>query len=508
MESLDKEVISELAFNGIPDKHRIRSLYWKFLLGYLPAEHNCWDSALKQKRAKYYALKKSVTSLTGPRPEPKDFPSALDKILAKMEQEQGVKRTVDTPSDKKEEEKLKTEEQENADKKEEEKPKAEEQGDTEKKEEKEKPEEKEEKTDKKEDDKKPEEKEEEKTDKKETETEKPKEEKQENEVDKKKDDDDDDDKPKEEEEEPKKKEESETSSITTAPDTTSEVKKEEGEGVKKEEEEGNHLVPPPPQRYISKEQAWRDYYKEDDSLNVIEKDVARTLPALHFFGEESMGGNEHSDALRSILFVYSRTDLNLKYVQGMNEVLAPIYYVFANDPIDGKYAEPDAYFCFAQLMSEIQLSFRREFDAKMLGSIHPVGQFWSLLAIEDRELFVALVHKGIDPRYFALRWISLLFSQEMELPDILRLWDSLFADMERFQFLLFVAVAVLMRMRDQLIKTDFAPCLVLLQDLQIPDVLDVIHFASELRKNTDPACLEPDVLAREYEKAMQDEPFK
>ena len=44
---------------------------------------------------------------------------------------------------------------------------------------------------------------------------------------------------------------------------------------------------------------------------------------------------KNSDALRSILFVYSRNNPTLKYVQGMNEVLAPIYYVFAKDPEDG-----------------------------------------------------------------------------------------------------------------------------------------------------------------------------
>ncbi len=37
---------------------------------------------------------------------------------------------------------------------------------------------------------------------------------------------------------------------------------------------------------------------------------------------------KHYDVLSRILFVYGKLNSSVKYVQGMNEVLAPIYYVF------------------------------------------------------------------------------------------------------------------------------------------------------------------------------------
>ena len=91
------------------------------------------------------------------------------------------------------------------------------------------------------------------------------------------------------------------------------------------------------------------------SLEVIEKDVARTLPALHFFGDEETGGNAHGDALRSILFVYSRYNAAIRYVQGMNEVLAPIYYVFAHDPgVSRLYnQQPHRFICLKSSLSHI-----------------------------------------------------------------------------------------------------------------------------------------------------------
>jgi len=41
--------------------------------------------------------------------------------------------------------------------------------------------------------------------------------------------------------------------------------------------------------------------------------------------------NPHYQALRSILFMWAKLNPGIAYVQGMNEILGPIYYIFAND---------------------------------------------------------------------------------------------------------------------------------------------------------------------------------
>ena len=41
---------------------------------------------------------------------------------------------------------------------------------------------------------------------------------------------------------------------------------------------------------------------------------------------------KNSDVMARILFIYAKLNPGVKYVQGMNEILAPIYYIFANDP--------------------------------------------------------------------------------------------------------------------------------------------------------------------------------
>lgn len=38
------------------------------------------------------------------------------------------------------------------------------------------------------------------------------------------------------------------------------------------------------------------------------------------------------EALKNILIIFAKLNPGVKYVQGMNEILAPLYYVLKNDP--------------------------------------------------------------------------------------------------------------------------------------------------------------------------------
>ena len=79
----------------------------------------------------------------------------------------------------------------------------------------------------------------------------------------------------------------------------------------------------------------------------------------------------HSDALARILFIYARLNAGIKYVQGMNEILAVIYYCFwkfGNEAIiSTEYLESDVFFCFSNLMSELQDGFLRDLDKEKNG---------------------------------------------------------------------------------------------------------------------------------------------
>ena len=53
----------------------------------------------------------------------------------------------------------------------------------------------------------------------------------------------------------------------------------------------------------------------------------------------------------------------------MNELIGPIYYVFATDPdLEwAEHAEADTFYCFQQLMSEIKDNFIKTLDKSSCG---------------------------------------------------------------------------------------------------------------------------------------------
>ncbi|GAM22537.1 hypothetical protein SAMD00019534_057120 [Acytostelium subglobosum LB1] len=215
----------------------------------------------------------------------------------------------------------------------------------------------------------------------------------------------------------------------------------------------------------SDDSKWNEYFKDQNILVDIEKDVRRTFPMLHFFNHEEGGKSIHYEALRRILFIYAKLNPGIRYVQGMNELLGPIYYTFATDPLpDCKAnAEADAFYCFTNLMSEVRDNFCKTLDKSESGVIGNIKKLNLLLNKKDRQLWKDMEEKKLHPQFYSFRWITLLLSQEFELPDVLRLWDSLFSDPNRFDFLYYFCCAMLICVRQQLLDSPFADNLKMLQ---------------------------------------------
>ncbi|EUB58470.1 TBC1 domain-containing protein [Echinococcus granulosus] len=132
----------------------------------------------------------------------------------------------------------------------------------------------------------------------------------------------------------------------------------------------------------------------------------------------------HWEVVQRIIFIFYKINKGSSYVQGMNEVAGPIYHVFANhpDPEERRFAEADTFFCFNNLMAEIQSVFNRNFDQD-IGIGSKMEQMMHLLEVFDPELLHHLDRLHLEPAHFALRWITLLLAREFLLPDA-----SMFSD--------------------------------------------------------------------------------
>lgn len=179
-----------------------------------------------------------------------------------------------------------------------------------------------------------------------------------------------------------------------------------------------------------------------------------------------------------MLFIYAKLNPGQGYTQGMNEIIGPIYYVFASNEEHAEFAEADCFWCFTALMSEIRDFFIKTLDESQTGIRSMMNRLSCMLEKKDPPVFNRLKDQGIFPQYYSFRWLTLLLSQEFPLPDVLRLWDSILADENRFDYLIYVCCAMIVLIRDQILENDFEHNVKLLQNFPSIDINFIVNRAN------------------------------
>jgi len=286
---------------------------------------------------------------------------------------------------------------------------------------------------------------------------------------------------------------------------------------------------------------WQSFFKDNEVLLQVDKDVRRLYPEISFFSQPTehpnervvFGGHErlhqrvhqtvlnsqslerkgmgvqkftipnkkkcmedyapldegreaHWEVVERILFLYAKLNPGQSYVQGMNEIVGPIYYVFATDSRKEwrEYAESDCFFCFTNIMSDIRDFFIKSLDEAESGINAMMGKLMSKLGSLDPDVKDVLDNQGIRPQYFSFRWLTLMLSQEFPLPEVLRIWDSLLADESRSKFLIDVCAAMILLIRQDLLTNEFPENMKLLQNYPTSmDVHVILSKAAGLSSN-------------------------
>lgn len=102
-----------------------------------------------------------------------------------------------------------------------------------------------------------------------------------------------------------------------------------------------------------------------------------------------------------------------------------------------RFMEHDAYCMFDALMSgagggvAMADYFSPSPAVGSLTGLPPVieasSAVYNLLSVVDSSLHSHLIELGVEPQYFALRWLRVLFGREFLLEDLLIIWDEIFA---------------------------------------------------------------------------------
>lgn len=191
------------------------------------------------------------------------------------------------------------------------------------------------------------------------------------------------------------------------------------------------------------------------------------------------------EVIKRILTTFKATNSSIGYVQGMCNILFPIYYVFVNseDDEDVMYAEEDAYFCFFNLMTEIGDLFVQKMDNdKLLGINSKLDAVFDIVKMVDPKLYDHMIKLHIKESAFHFRWVSLLLTYEFTLSECIYLWDRFLSDCHRFEMVIYCCSTIILSLRGVLINADYCKCLEILQNHSKLDAQQIIIESDILRK--------------------------
>ncbi|XP_051278676.1 small G protein signaling modulator 1 isoform X2 [Dicentrarchus labrax] len=190
------------------------------------------------------------------------------------------------------------------------------------------------------------------------------------------------------------------------------------------------------------------------NLHRIEKDVQRCDRNYWYFTPANL------EKLRNIMCSYIWRHLDIGYVQGMCDLLAPLLVILDDEAM--------AFSCFTELMKRMNQNFPHG------GAMDThFANMRSLIQILDSELF-ELMHQNGDYThfYFCYRWFLLDFKRELVYDDVFAVWETIWAAkyVSSSHFVLFIALALVEIYRDIILENNM-------------DFTDIIKFFNEMAEH-------------------------
>jgi len=223
-----------------------------------------------------------------------------------------------------------------------------------------------------------------------------------------------------------------------------------------------------------------------------EKDVHRTDRTIPLFaGEDTphpdpsspfadVGTNVHLEQMKDMLLTYNEYNRDLGYVQGMSDLLAPIYAVMQDDAI--------AFWGFQHFMDRMERNFLRD----QSGMRKQLLTLDHLVQLMDPKLYLHLQSADSTNFFFFFRMLLVWYKREFQWLDVLHLWEVLWTDYLSSGFHLFVALAILEKHRD-----------VIMEHLKHFD--EVLKYVNELSTTIDleSTLIRAEALFRRFQRTVE-----
>ena len=249
---------------------------------------------------------------------------------------------------------------------------------------------------------------------------------------------------------------------------------------------------------------------------IIQKDVQRTLSEWRIFQNPII-----KRALINVLNAYAMRHPFHEYIQGMNDILAPVFAVFLCEKfhmdiiqlennseemeriltgVSLKDVEADSFFVFSALLERINRNLLKDFVGihKLLGILE------ELIANCAPKLSVFFKTEGIELIHFSFRWLFCLLVREFPFFLSMKLMGYYFVASENPQEIcLYFCMVLLIMYQTVILKMDRDGTIMFLQKLPtdswgFDDVEMLFMEASSLRNIVKPMLMTRSAEYRDY----------
>lgn len=150
--------------------------------------------------------------------------------------------------------------------------------------------------------------------------------------------------------------------------------------------------------------------------------------------------NPHLIALKNILVSYNSYNPNLGYVQGMCDLLSPIYYVVRDEAL--------TFWCFVHFMERMERNFLRD-QSGIRDQMYTLSELCQLML---PKLSDHLNKCDSSNLFFCFRMLLVWFKREFDFKDVCSIWEVFLTDFYTSQFQLFFMLAILQKNSQPIIQ--------------------------------------------------------
>lgn len=150
--------------------------------------------------------------------------------------------------------------------------------------------------------------------------------------------------------------------------------------------------------------------------------------------------NPHLIALKNILVSYNCYNSDLGYVQGMCDLLSPIYYVVRDEAL--------SFWCFVNFMERMERNFLRD-QSGIRDQMVTLSELCQLMLPKLSEHLNKCDSSNL---FFCFRMLLVWYKREFEFQDVCSIWECFLTDFYSSQFQLFFMLAILQKNADPIIQ--------------------------------------------------------